>query len=575
MVEAVDLRDLLIILLAAVAVVPLFRRLRASAVLGYLVAGTLIGPHGLGLIRQIEAASVLGQFGVIFLLFSIGLSLSIARLTALRRYVFGLGIAQVGATALAIWGLLRLIGVPSPAALVLGGGLALSSTAVVLQVLIERRELATPRGRVAFAVLLLQDLAVVPLLAVIPLLRGQEASVLPALGLALLKAALALVLILALGRLLLRPLLRAVTRGGDPELFTAIVLLLVLGIGWMTEQAGLSMALGAFLAGVLIAETEYRPQVEGDIQPFRGILLALFFMTVGMSVDVTMLSRTAPLLLALLGGLLVLKGGILFGLARAFRLGVGTAAAVGLMLAQGGEFGFVLFALARQATVLTDDVTQLAVLVVGLSMAVTPLLLVAGRRVAHHLERPASASDALAQGSADLREHVLIAGYGRVGQTLALLLESRGMPYVALDVDPERVAEARRRDLPVYYGDASRAEVMKAAGVERAQAVVITVDEPESASRTVHVVRRLAPELPVLARARDLGQCEKLAEAGATAVVPEVVEGSLQLVAALFRQLGVSHEEIEQVLEEFRRQAYARLSGLAEPVGEAGAPTRG
>jgi len=215
-------------------------------------------------------------------------------------------------------------------------------------------------------------------------------------------------------------------------------------------------------------------------------------MTVGMGVDVTMLSRTAPLLLALLGGLLIIKGGILFGLARAFRLGVGTAAAVGLMLAEGGEFGFVLFALARQAAVLTDDITQLAVLVVALSMAVTPLLLVAGRRIAHHLERPASAREALAQGSADMREHVLIAGCGRVGQTLALLLESRGMPYVALDVDPERVAEARRQDLPVYYGDASRAEVMKAAGVERAQAVVITVDEPESANRTVHVVRRLA-----------------------------------------------------------------------------------
>jgi CPA2 family monovalent cation:H+ antiporter-2 len=571
MVEPVDLRDLLIILLAAVAVVPLFRRLRASAVLGYLVAGTLIGPHGLGLIRETEAAAGLAQFGVVFLLFSIGLSLSTARLTALRRYVFGLGVAQVVATALVIWGLLRLSGLESPVALVLAGGLALSSTAVVLQVLIERRELATPHGRVAFAVLLLQDLAVVPLLTLVPLLRGQEARVLPALGLAFLKAALALVLILAVGRLLLRPLLRAVTRGGDPELFTGIVLLLVLGIGWLTEQAGLSMALGAFLAGVLIAETEYRPQVEGDIQPFRGILLALFFMTVGMGVDLAMVSRRAPLLLALLGGLLLVKGGILFGLARAFRLGAGTAAAVALMLAQGGEFGFVLFALARQAAVLPDDIAALAVLVVGLSMAVTPLLLAGSRRAAHRLERSSGAHDALARGAGEAQHHVLIAGYGRVGQTLALLLESRGTPYLALDLNPELVAEARGRDLPVYYGDASRVEVMKAAGVERAQAVVITVDEPESASRTVHVVRRLAPELPVLARARDLGQCEELARAGATAVVPEVVEGSLQLVAALLRQLGVSGEEVEQILGEFRRETYGRLAGLAELAGEAGA----
>jgi CPA2 family monovalent cation:H+ antiporter-2 len=575
MVESVDLRDLLVILLAAVAVVPLFRRLRASAVLGYLVAGALIGPHGFGLIREIEAAGVLARFGVVFLLFSIGLSLSIARLTTLRRYVFGLGSAQVLLTALAVWGLLRLMGLESPVALVLAGGLALSSTAVVLQVLTERRELATPYGRVAFAVLLLQDLAVVPLLTLVPLLHDAETRVLPALGLAFLKAALVLVAILAVGRLLLRPLLRAVTRGGDPELFTGIVLLLVLGIGWLTDQAGLSMALGAFLAGVLIAETEYRPQVEGDIQPFRGILLALFFMTVGMGVDLTMLSQRALLLVALLGGLLAVKAGILFGLARSFRLSPGTAAAVGLMLAQGGEFGFVLFALANQAGVLPDEVAQPAVLVVGLSMAVTPLLLVAGRRVAHRVDQAAGVHHALARDAGEVRDHVLIAGYGRVGRTLALLLESRGTPYLALDLNPELVAEVRRRDLPVYYGDASRAEVLKAAGVERALAAVITVDEPESATRTVHVVRGLAPELPVLARARDLVQCDELAQAGATAVVPEVVEGSLQLVAALLRQLGVSREEVEQTLAEFRRETYARLAGLSEPVHSGTVEARG
>ncbi|HUF36828.1 MAG TPA: monovalent cation:proton antiporter-2 (CPA2) family protein [Gemmatimonadales bacterium] len=567
MTEPAGLRDLLFILLAAVVVVPLFRRLHASAVLGYLVAGTLIGPFGLGLIREVEAVAGLAQFGVVFLLFSIGLSLSIERLTSLRRFVFGLGIAQVLVTALVLWSLLRLLGLESPVALVLGGGLALSSTAVVLQVLIERRELATPRGRVAFSVLLLQDLAVVPLLTLVPLLRGPEARVLPALGLAFVKAAVALVLILAVGRLLLRPLLRTVTRGGNPELFTGIVLLLVLGIGWLTEQAGLSMALGAFLAGVLIAETEYRPQVEGDIQPFSGILLALFFMTVGMGVDIALVWHQAPLLLALLVGLLLVKAGILLGLARAFRLGTATAAAVGLMLAQGGEFGFVLFALARQAEVLPAPIAQVAVLVVGLSMAVTPLLLAASRRVAHRLERTATSHATLAGDAGELRDHVLIAGYGRVGQTLALLLASRGTDYVALDLDPERVAEARRRDLPVFFGDASRADVLKAAAVERAQAVVITVDEPEAASHTTQLVRMLAPEVPVLARARDLAQCEALTRAGATAVVPEVVEGSLQLVAALLRQLGVSREEVDQNLAEFRRETYARLAGLSEPAG--------
>ena len=276
------------------------------------------------------------------------------------------------------------------------------------------------------------------------------------------------------------------------------------------------------------------------------------------------MSRQAPLLIALLGVLLLVKSSILFGLAAGFRLGLGTAAALGLMLAQGGEFGFVLFSLARQAAVLPDDIAQLAVLVIALSMVVTPLLLAASRQVAHRLERIVAAHHSLASDAGELRDHVLIAGYGRVGQTMALLLESRATPYLALDLNPEAVEEARRRGLPVHYGDASRAEVLKAAGIERAQAVVITVDEPESASRTVRVVRRLAPELPVLARARDLAQCEELAGAGANAVVPEVVEGSLQLVAALLRQLGVSPEEVEQILAEYRRETYARLANLAD-----------
>ncbi len=563
---SVHLKDLLIILAAAAIVVPLFRRLRASAVLGYLVAGTAIGPHALGLIRDTEAAEVLAQFGVVFLLFSIGLSLSLARLTALRRYVFGLGSAQVAVTGLVLWALLRLTGLTSSVALVLAGGLTLSSTAVVLQVLVERRELGTPQGRAGFAVLLLQDLAVVPLLTLVPLLRGPQASVIPALGLALLKAGIVLLLILAIGRLLLRPLLRMVTRGRDADLFTGIVLLLVLGIGWLTEQAGLSMALGAFLAGVLVAETEYRPQVEGDIQPFRGVLLALFFVTVGMDIDLMVLLHRAPLLIALVGGLLLVKSCLLFGVARVFRLGVATSAALALMLAQGGEFGFVLFSLARTSGVLPPDAAHLAVLVIGLSMAMTPLLLALSRRVAHRLEQLSPMHRSLADDASEIRDHVLIAGYGRVGRTMALLLEMRGAPYVALDLHPDTVAEARRRGLPVYYGDAGRADVLKAAGIERARLVVITVDEPESADRTIGVVRRLDPELPVIARARDLVQCRALTLEGASAVVPEVVEGSLQLGAALLRHLGTSQEEVEQLLARIRREAYDSLVRLAEPA---------
>lgn len=557
------LQDFLIILIAAVAVVSLFRRLRASAVLGYLVAGALIGPNGLALLQDVAATAVLGQLGVVFLLFSIGLELSIDRLVGLRRYVFGLGVAQVVVTTLVLWFILRALGLDRGAALIVSSGLALSSTAVVLQILVERRELGTPHGRVAFAVLLLQDLAVVPLLTLVPLLARREASVLTALGGAFLKAAAALIVILALGRLALRPMLRLVARDGTPELFTGIVLLVVLGVGWLTEQVGLSMALGAFLAGLLMAETEYRPQVQGDIQPFRGLLLALFFMTVGMGLNLTLLREQWLVLVGLLFALLVVKATILLVLSRAFGLSLAVAAAIALMLAQGSEFGFVLFSLAEQAGVMSAQPAQVAVLVVGLSMAVTPVLLTSSRAVLRRLERPSDQPhDALVADTSEMNEHVVIAGFGRVGQTLGLLLDSQFIRYIALDLDPELVAEARSRGLSVFYGDASRADVLKAAGIERAQMAVSTLDDPELASRAVHVLRRLRTSMPIIARAHDLAECERLVRAGATAAVPEIVEGSLQLGGVLLRQLGESPERVNRLLEQFRQETYSRLAEI-------------
>jgi CPA2 family monovalent cation:H+ antiporter-2 len=545
-----------------VIVVPIFRRFQASAVLGYLVAGSAIGPHGLDLLRGPRAVTALADLGVIFLLFSIGLGLSVERLSSLRRYVFGLGSLQVVITTVAITLTLRLAGVSGDAALVLGAGLALSSSAIVLHVLAERREIATMQGRVAFAVLLLQDLAVVPLLTLVPLLAGSGQGLGMALGLALLKAAATLVVIVAIGRLALRPVLRMVARGGTPELFTGIVLLLVLGIGWVTEQAGLSMALGAFLAGLLVAETEYRPQVESDVQPFRGLLLALFFMTVGMGIDAGLLWRHAPLLAGLLAALLIGKALILAGLCRAFGLSLGMGAGIGLMLAQGGEFAFVLFTLARGRGLLSAEGAQGAILVVGLSMVATPALLTAARLVLRRQHQAAGAAAAPGDETRELRDHVVIAGFGRVGQTLALLLESRLVPYLALDLDAERVAEARRRELPVYFGDASRAEVLRAAGIEHARMAAITLDQPDAAARSVQVLRAMSPDLPVLVRARDVAQAEQLAGAGATEVVPEIVEGSLQLGEMLLRRLGATRDEVDQVLDEFRRRTYSRLSDL-------------
>jgi monovalent cation:H+ antiporter-2, CPA2 family len=561
--QSAQLADVLIVLIAAVAIVSLFRRLRGSAVLGYLIAGALIGPHGLDLLENAGATAVVAQFGVVFLLFAIGLELSVDRLLSLRRYVFGLGAGQVVVTTLLFWTALRWAGIESASALILATGFSLSSTAIVLQMLIERREIASSPGRVTFAVLLFQDLAVVPLLALVPLLGRPGADVLSALGSALVKAVMALGFIVIVGRLALRPILRTIVRTRTPELFTGLILLLVLGLSWLTDQLGLSMALGAFLGGLLVAETEYRHQIEGDIQPFRGILIALFFMTVGMAIDLSLLANHGLLVGGLLSALLLVKALVLLLLGRAFQLPTAIALAVGFMLAQGGEFGFVLFAVARDNRVLSEEIGQIAALVLGLSMLATPLLLAAARATLQRYEQMGGLQSALVAGAPELHDHVLIAGFGRVGQTLGLLLESSATPYLALDLDQERVALGRQQGLPVFFGDACRLDVLRAAAVERARVVVITLDEPAAANRAVHVVRQVRPEIPILARARDLKECERLTAAGATSVVPELVEGSLQLGAVLLGTLGESADEVTEVLEQFRREAYSRLIEVA------------
>lgn len=555
------LRDVLVILAAAVGIVPLVRRFGISAIVGYLVAGTLIGPYALNLVRDVAGTEVLGEFGVVFLLFSIGLELSFDRIVALRRYVFGLGVLQLLVTAGVFWLLLRLLGVGNAAAVVLAGGVSLSSTAVVLQTMRRRRELGTRAGRVAVAVLLLQDLAVVPLLTLVPLLGRDGSTLLGALGAAAVRAVVVLVAIMVAGRLLLRPVLRLVARGHTPELFTGITLLLVLGIGWTTEQAGLSMAAGAFLAGLLLSETEYRPQVEGDLEPFRGILLALFFVTVGMSIDLGLLAERLPLVIGLAGGLIAIKAVLLFALARLLRVGAPTAARVAVTLGEGGEFGFVLFGLAAATGVLAAETEQLAILVVGVTMTATPGLEGMGRWLASRMEARKQVGG---EDATDAGDHVLITGFGRVGQTLARLLDSRGIEYAAVDLDPDLVEEAKGRGLPAFYGDASRGEVLRAMGIERARLAVITLDQPDDAARAVHMTRELAPDLPILVRARDVAACTELTAEGATQVIPEIVEGSLHLASVALRRLGATREETTALLEEFRRQTYERLGDVIE-----------
>jgi monovalent cation:H+ antiporter-2, CPA2 family len=556
-----DFSPVLIFLAAAVALVPLFQRLRVSPILAYLAAGIIIGPQVLGLIKEVDAVAHVAEFGVIFLLFVIGLELSIDRLMSMRREVLGLGTVQVLITAAVIGYVAYLWGNPIEAAVLIGGGLAFSSTAMVMQLLAERSELSSRAGRGAFAVLLFQDLAVVPFMALLPLLADNSESIGRTLGLAGAKALLALGVIFLAGRFLLIPLYQLVTRTHNHELFVATTLLVVLGTSWATGQMGLSLELGAFLAGLMLAETPYRHQVEGDIKPFRGLFLGLFFMSVGMAINLDLIGHQLGTVLLLLAGLVSLKFVLLALLCRLFGFPTGLALHLGLLLAQGGEFAFVLFGLAVGLGILPQDVGQLLLVTVGLSMVVTPWLAHLGSSLSKKLTLPlVTEEERIQKASEDLRRHVIVAGFGRVGQTVARLLQNYAVPYLALDLEPHKATQGQAQGYNSYYGNATQLEVLEAAGVERARLVVMTLDQdPAVIQALVSRLHQAYPDLEILVRGRDPSQSRELRQAGATAVIPEALEASLQLSSLALKQCGIPGEAIEHALEEIRREDYAPL----------------
>lgn len=557
------LSDLLLLLLAPVIIVPLFQRLRTSPIVGYLVAGIVIGPDALGLIAETPTIDALAELGVAFLLFAIGLELSLQRLRLMRRLVFGLGGSQVLLTGAAIGLVAWLLGASGAAAIVIGGALALSSTAFVLQLLVERGEQVDRFGRTAFAILLFQDLAVVPLLVLVPLLGADPEQLLPAIGLAALKAGLVLGLVLVAGRLVLRPIFRVVAATRSAELFVSATLLVVLGLGWLMTQAGLSMPLGAFLAGLLLSETEYRHQVEADIRPFRGLLLGLFFITVGLGMDLGVVLARLPDVALVLLGLITGKALLITALCLAFRLPIGDALRVGLLLAEGGEFAFVLMEAAMREGVLPDPTAQVLMASVALSLIATPFLAELGSQLARRIRRRAEGDlGTLRSEAEELSDHVIIAGFGRVGQTIAKLLAGAKVPYVGLDLDPIRVARCRDEGLPAFYADASRMEVLAAAGAGRARAAVITIDQPGAVDRAVAALHQHFPELRLFVRGRDLRHRRALEERGATAVVPEAVEASLQLGGVVLESVGASPESASEIIQQLRRNDYAGLEAI-------------
>ena len=562
-------KEALLFLVTAGVVAPLFFRIHVSPVLGYLLAGVALGPFGLGRLAErtpwLEALALtdvgsidrLAAFGVVVLLFTVGLELSFERLKRMRRLVFEFGFAQVVVSALALGGVAYAFGRSPAAALMIGAALSLSSTAIVIPVLAEEKRLGAAVGRFSFAVLLFQDLAVAPLLVLTAMLAaGRVASLGASLVLTLAPAALALAAVIVVGRLVLRPLFHSVATTRSPEFFMAACLLVVLGSALTAAGSGLSMALGAFVAGVLLAETEYRREIEVTIEPFKGLLLGLFFVSVGAGLDLSVLTAHPAEVLALTAGFVVVKALALFVLARLFGASNGVAAEVALLLGPGGEFAFVMIRAAVAGKVVAGADGQMLLVAVALSMLTIPLL----GRIGAALARPRArvlAPEALVAPPEDESRRVIIVGYGRVGALIGEMLDVHAIPFIAVDADPTLIARERRAGKPVYFGDASREEFLRRCGLESARALVVTMDAPSANEAVVAAARRLRPDITLVARARDAAHARTLYQLGVTDAVPETIEASLQLSEAALVDIGVPMglviASIHEKRDEFRQ----------------------
>jgi CPA2 family monovalent cation:H+ antiporter-2 len=575
---ATTLELVLLYLLAAVAGAVICRLAHLPPMIGYLVAGVVIGPNAMALAKDSNGGVIyLAEFGVVFLMFVIGLEFNLPKLRSMRRIVFGLGLSQVVLTMLAVlagnallaWAFAQLgrdWGLSWHSAVALGGALAMSSTAIIVKLMAERLELESEHGRRVMGVLLLQDLAVVPLLVLIPALASPPEALLRELGYAALKAGAVLTLLLVGGHWVMRWWLTLVARRKSEELFVLNLLLVTLGLAWLTEHAGLSLALGAFVAGILIAETEFKHQVETDIRPFHDVLLGLFFITIGMKLDASEVLRDWALVLLLTVVPVLFKFVVIAALARAFGAAPGVALRTGLYLAQAGEFGVVLLALATQQGLVPAGLQGPVLASMVLSMLAAPLIVLYSNRIVMRL----SASDWLMQSvemttiakrSINTERHIIIAGYGRSGQNLARLLEAERIAYIALDLDPDRVRQAAAAGQSVVFGDAARLQSLIAAGLARASALVVTYHDTPSALKILRLVRAHAPKLPVIVRTIDDADLERLRAAGAAEVVPEAIEGSLMLASHALALVGVPMRRVLRLVQQQRDARYRLLRG--------------
>ena len=552
--------NVIILIGAAVFVVAILKRLKISPVLGYLIAGAAIGDHGFKIVTY-DQTKLLGELGVVFLLFAIGLELSFERLKVMRRYVFGLGSLQVFTTGIIIAAAVVLISGDSSAAIIIGGGLALSSTAIVMQMIEESRAQSTQLGRISLAILLLQDLAVVPLLVMVPLLSGEtEGSLVLALGKAVVKAIIALLAIFIVGRLFLRPLFGLISseNGHANELPISMTLLVVLSAAWATEYFGLSLALGAFVAGVLVAETEFRLQAEESIYPFKSLFLGLFFMTVGMNIDVQEIYAQISTILTCSIALILVKTLIITAFCILFGFNKGVALHAGLLLSQGGEFAFILFGLGKETGIIENGPANILLLVVTCTMALTPLLTILGRNIAERLDKGIvkTPMEIIERGARDLTNHVIIAGFGSVGKMIALVLEAEGINYIALDINEDIVKAETANSYPVFRGDISQTDTLKAIGADRALTLVLTMNNYVTIKKALKTASSYVPNLETIVKLKDLQNAREFYDAGATILIPENYEIGLQLGGAILKFAGISEYEINRIKSQFRLGNY-------------------
>ncbi len=561
------LLEVVILLAFSVVAVALFRRFKLPSVLAYLMVGIVIGPYGMALISAGDDLSFLAEFGVVFLLFSIGLEFSLPQLIAMRKEVVALGGMQVLVTTLVVAGIALAFGLPLEAAFILGGIFAMSSTAIVTKQLSEQLELHSRHGRIAIGILLFQDVAVVPFLIAIPALASAsgEGGVFVELIIALLKGAVIVVVMLALGHWLLRPLFNLVAKFRSSELFTLNALLFALAAAWLTHSFGLSLALGAFIAGMMLSETEFKHQVEADIRPFRDVLLGLFFVTIGMLLDVQVMIENLHWILLLLLVLTLFKVLSIAGLAQWAGNARGVSLRAGLSLGQGGEFGLALLMLAMTTGLFHEGLTQVVVATLIMSMVVAPFMLRYNGAIAKrfsagsYVEHREELVEEVRQNTAELKGHVIICGYGRTGQNIARLLEKENFEYVALELDPIIVQEARAAGERVTFGDSTHSAILMAAGLENARAVVISYDDIHSAEKILVNIRNVQPDVPVLVRTANDSALERLQEAGATEVVPDTLEAALMLASHLLLLLNVPVAQILRQTQAVRRSRYGML----------------